>query len=298
VSHRKRVIVAANRNADPGSRVAGGARTIAALREAGHDVIELDAAEHESIPLAFGAALALEPDAIVAVGGDGTVNAAANAITGTDVPIGIVPAGSGNDLARALGLPVGDLDASLAQLLVSLQMTPRTIDLGRAGDGPGALFASVLSAGFDAIVNERADRLRFPTGPARYGVSVFIELAMLQPRAYRLWLDDELHETDAVLVAVANGGYLGGGMRIAPGASLDDGLFDVVVVRPLSRLAFVRAFPRVYRGEHLSDPRVSVLRARRVRIEAADIVAYADGEPIAPLPLDVEIVPQALRVLA
>jgi diacylglycerol kinase (ATP) len=124
------------------------------------------------------------------------------------------------------------------------------------------------------------------------------ELARLKPLSYRLTLDGEVIETKAVLVALGNSVSLGGGMKITPDALLDDGLFDVLTVKPLSRFNFLRIFPRVFAGTHVTDPRVRIQRAKKVRIEADGIVAYGDGERIAPLPIDVELVPGALRVLA
>jgi diacylglycerol kinase (ATP) len=155
----------------------------------------------------------------------------------------------------------------------------------------------VLAAGFDALVNERANGWRWPPGHLRYDLAVLRELPVLRARAYRLELDGSRWETPAVMVVVANGTSYGGGMRICPDASTDDGMLDVLVVLPLSRTAFIRIYPRVYAGTHLEDPRVIVRRARRVEVAAAGIVAYADGERLSPLPLTCEAVPGALRVL-
>jgi diacylglycerol kinase (ATP) len=174
------------------------------------------------------------------------------------------------------------------------------IDAGRVteADGRTTWFACVLSAGFDAVVNERANLMRWPRGRSRYNLALLRELAVLKPIAYRLTLDGVVSETRAVLVAVGNNVSLGGGMRVVPDAKLDDGLLDVLVVQPLSRTAFLRIFPRVFKGTHVSDVRVSITHARSIRIEADAVVAYADGERIGPLPIDVELVPGALRVLA
>jgi diacylglycerol kinase (ATP) len=140
--------------------------------------------------------------------------------------------------------------------------------------------------------------MRHPKGPSRYIIALLAELARLKPLAYRLTLDGEVIETKAVLVALGNGVSLGGGMKITPDAQLDDGLLDVLMVKPLSRFNFLRIFPRVFAGTHVTDPRVRIERAKTVRIEADGIVAYGDGERIAPLPIDVEVVPGAVRVLA
>lgn len=297
--HRKRVVVAANPRAGSGAAVRAGARTIDALRADGHDVVVVDAADAHALEEALRAHVEAGADALVLVGGDGTVHLGINAVAGTQTAVGIVPTGSGNDLIRSLGLPVGDLDATLAQLLVSLQMAPREIDTVQVDGGPRQRrYGTILSAGFDAYVHERAERLRYPTGGSRYAIAVFVELAMLKPRHYRLQLDDETLEFDAMLVAVANSSHFGAGMRVAPQAAMDDGFLDVVTIAPCSRLEFVRAFPRVYRGDHLTHPKFSVRRARRVRIESDDLVAWADGERMGSLPLQVEVVPRSLRLLA
>ena len=166
------------------------------------------------------------------------------------------------------------------------------------GEPTTTWFACVLSAGFDAIVNERANILRHPKGPNRYLLALGIELVKLRPIRYRIVLDGVEMVTEAALISVGNNVSLGGGMKVTPNAILDDGLFDVLVVQPLSRIAFLRVFPRVFTGKHLSDPRVTVYRAKRVLIEAERVVAYADGERVGPLPIDIEMVAGALHVLA
>lgn len=188
-------------------------------------------------------------------------------------------------------------------MLAALDRGPRLIDAARIdhGTGPHAgsrRFACVLSAGFDAIVNERANRMRLPRGRSRYTIALLVELARLRPIDYRLVIDGVERRESALLVTVGNGTSLGGGMRVTPAAELDDGELDVMLVRPLSRLAFLRIFPRVFAGTHMTDPHVVSLRARRIRIEASGVVAYADGERIAALPINVAVEPGALRVLA
>jgi diacylglycerol kinase (ATP) len=275
------------------------------LRAMGHEVTSLTEPDFESLLEVAHAALRSRPDALVVVGGDGMVNLGVNLLAGTRVPLGIVPSGTGNDMARGLGIPHDDTEAAIRMLGERLQAPPRVIDAVRIrwtdDDGtPGERrFACALSAGFDAIVNERANLMRHPKGPSRYILALLAELAGLRPLRYRVTLDDEQLELDALLVSVGNNVSLGGGMKITPDALLDDGLLDVMLVKPLSRLAFLRIFPRVFRGEHTSDPRVVMRRAKRIRIEVdAPLVAYADGERIGPLPVELEVEPGALRVLA
>ena len=294
-----RIVVAINPQASFGKRRSVGPKAVEALRAAGHEVTALIEPDYEGLRAAAESALAVAPDALVVVGGDGMVNLGVNLLAGSTTPLGLIPSGTGNDMARGLGIPIGDANAAITALLAALGSTPRTIDAARVSraDGSVSWYAGVLSAGFDAIVNERANLMRWPRGRQRYNIALLRELTMLKPISYRLEIDGAVTDTDAVLVAVANNESLGGGMRVAPDASLDDGLLDVFVVQPLSRIAFLRIFPRVFSGTHVTDPRVSITRAKRVVVDAAAVVAYADGERVGPLPVTIEVVPGALRVL-
>lgn len=296
----KRVVVAINPRASFGKSRAVGPAAVQALRSAGHDVTSLTEPDFQRLRHSAGSALASSPDALVVVGGDGMVNLGVNLVADTAIPLGIIPSGTGNDVSRGLGITVKAPERATQSLLAALQAPPRIIDGGfvTRSDGSTSWFAGVLSAGFDAIVNERANQMRWPRGAQRYNLALLRELAMLKPIRYRLTLDGESIETDAVLVAIANNVSLGGGMLITPEAKIDDGLLDVFVVQPLSRTAFLRIFPRVFKGTHVTDARVSIRRARRIRVDADNVVAYADGERVAGLPLDVEVRPGALRVLA
>ncbi|GAA0919360.1 diacylglycerol/lipid kinase family protein [Nonomuraea longicatena] len=236
-------------------------------------------------------AVAEGPDALVAFGGDGLVHLAVQAVAGTGVPLGVIPAGTGNDIAAALGLPVKD---PLAAAETVLRMEPRRIDAARAGD---EWFAGVLCCGFDSRVNERANRLTWPPGRARYLVALAEELRAFRPIPFRVTLDGEVVEREAMLVAVANTGSYGAGMRVCPDARPDDGLLDVLILRAVPKAEFVRVFPSVYRGTHVRHPAVSIRRAASVGVEAPGVIAYADGERVGPLPLTCRIEPGALSVL-
>jgi diacylglycerol kinase (ATP) len=301
----QRVVVAINPTAAFGRNKSVGSAVIERVREAGHEAVELVRPDFSSLLAASHEAVARRPDAFVVVGGDGMVNLGANVTARTGVPLGIVPAGTGNDMARALGIPHEDPDAATRVLLEALSAEPIEIDAGliRFTDDETGLagerwFACSLSAGFDALVNERANRLRFPSGASRYVVALFVELARLRRIAYEITLDGVSERTDAALVSVGNGVSLGGGMKITPDAMLDDGRFDVLVVQPLTRFAFLRIFPRVFSGTHVTDPRVRVERVSRIRLDSPGVTAYADGERIATLPVDIEAVAGALQVLA
>jgi diacylglycerol kinase (ATP) len=237
-------------------------------------------------------------DAIVAVGGDGTVHRALQAVAGTGVPLGVVPVGTGNALAACTGVPLAPLQAAASIGLGLRAEVSTAIDLARVATAGGdRWYGAVLAAGFDAVVNERANWLRWPRGPRRYDLAIAWELARLRPRRYTLYLDDAVVCTEAVLVAVGNCASYGGGMRICPAADPTDGLLDVVVGARMSRGSVVRLRPRLAGGTHVDDPLVASYRARVVRVEAAGIVGYADGERIGPLPLTVTCVPGAVRLL-
>jgi diacylglycerol kinase (ATP) len=221
------------------------------------------------------------------------------AVAGTRVGFGVVPAGTGNDFAAGTGVPTDPLTAASAIADAVRAGRSTAVDLARVTTARGEVrwFGAVLAAGFDAVVNERANRMRWPRGPRRYDVAIVLEMARLRSRRYSLVLDGVDHGFTGVLVAVGNCRSYGGGLLICPDADPADGLLDVVVAASLGRGALIRLKPRLRRGTHLSDPRVAGYTAREVRIEAADIVAYADGERIAALPLLVSCIPGAVRLL-
>jgi diacylglycerol kinase (ATP) len=265
----------------------------------GHDVRLLDASTSEEAEAACHAEVAGGAAAIVAVGGDGTVHRAVQAVAGTQIPLGVVPAGTGNDFADQLGMPADPLAAADLVAAALAEGRTRAVDLARmaSADNQVRWYVAVLAAGFDAVVNEMANRMPWPRGPRRYDLAIMLELARLRPRRYTLRLDGEAHQIDAVLVAVGNTASYGGGLRICPDADPTDGLLDVVVGGRLGRAAVVRIKPKLYRGTHLAHPEVTSYRAREVVIDVDGIVGYADGERTLPLPVTVTCVPGALRLL-
>ncbi|MEU2560692.1 diacylglycerol kinase [Streptomyces longispororuber] len=234
--------------------------------------------------------------ALIAVGGDGLVSLALQAVAGTRTPLGVIAVGTGNDFARALGLPVRAPAAAGALVADALKgARVRDVDLGRVG---ATWFGTVLASGFDSRVNDRGNRMRRPAGRLKYDLAMIAELAAFRPIPYRLRLDDgRVRELEATLVAVGNGPSYGGGMRICAGADLTDGLFDVTVVGDCGRATLLKVFPRVYKGTHLDHPKVTVYRAARVELAAEDVTGYADGERLGALPLVARCVPGAVRVL-
>jgi diacylglycerol kinase (ATP) len=268
----------------------------AALRTAGLDVRLLTGGSAaESVRLGT-AAVADGATALVALGGDGLVHWALQAVAGTAVPLAIVPAGTGNDMAAVLDVPT-DLPALGAALAAG---TYSEVDAGLVVDGagdPGRWWLGVLCAGFDSAVNERANRMRWPRGPRRYDLAILAELSALRPRPMVLTLDGVARELEVTLVAVGNGPQYGGGKRISPAARMDDGLFDVTVVAPVSRRTLVRLTPALSTGRHVEHPAVEVIRARTVELAAPGLIAYADGERIAPLPVTTRCEPAAVRIV-
>ena len=287
----REIALLVNPTSGRGRGARAGREVAARLHDAGHAVRQLIGRDvRESEDMAW-EAVAQGADALVVVGGDGMVHLGLQAVGGTDVPFGVVPAGSGNDFARAIGVPLRD-PAAAASIVVT--GTERRIDLGRMGD---QWFAGVVAAGFDARVNDRANRMRWPRGRMRYNAAMLVELGVFQPVPYVLDLDGEVWETSAMLVTIGNIPSYGGGMKVTPGAILDDGLLDIMIVKPLSKVRFLTVFPRVYTGSHVDLPFVEIRRAKQVRIDAPGITTYADGERLGPLPQTFEAVPAALRVL-
>ena len=300
VSSRPRhIAVAINPTAAFGKNRGAGAAVVNALTDAGYQVTELQAATAELLRGKLTLALRSTPDALVVVGGDGMVSMAVNAIAMTSIPLGIVPVGTGNDLARGVGLTPGSLQRSIAALLEALKREPQRIDLGHITSidhSKERWFAGILSAGFDAVVNERANAMRWPKGKSRYTWALLFELIALKPLKYTLTSGGRTWDERAMLISVANNSYMGGGMYVAPDASVTDGLLDIFVLRPLSKLRFLRLFPRVFAGTHVTEPEVVIERTTEVILGGEGIVAYADGERVWELPLRVTVVPAAVRV--
>jgi diacylglycerol kinase (ATP) len=273
-----------------GARLAGPVR--AALAAAGRDVLVLTGESGAESTALAADAVGTGVDAVVAVGGDGLVHCVVQALAGTGVPLGIVPAGGGNDLAGTLGLPPSPRDA----VAVIAAGRTRDVDLGRTDSG--IWWAGVLNAGFDSQVVARAERMHRPHGPWRYDLAAYFEILHLRHHRMRITLDGVSTEETVTLVAVGNSPRYGGGMHIAPGADLADGRFDVVVAEAMTRRTLARLKPLVRAGSHVRHAQVRVHRAVSVTLDAPDLPAYADGEPVGLLPVSTTCVPGALRVLA
>lgn len=298
---RPRITLVVNPASNKGTAATAGAAVAAHLRTAASVRVLSGSSEDETVSLL--ARAAEDTDAVIVCGGDGTVHLAVNALAEGDVPLGIIPAGTGNDTATALGIPADPVQAAQALLAALLAGSRTRVDLGWCEPGPaspsadGRWWVTMLYGGFDSAVNERANALRWPRGKRRYDVAIVAELANMRTRTVRLVLDGTELLLPATLVAIGNGPQYGGGKRMTPTAKMDDGLFDITVVGPISRLDLVRLAPTLPKAGHLSSPAVSRYRARSVTFEARDTIAYADGERVGPLPLTTSCVPAALEVL-
>ena len=220
---------------------------------------------------------------VVAVGGDGLAHLVLQLVVPRKIPFAVMPAGTGNDFVRAQGW---DLQAIDRQLDAVISRPPQVIDLGLVDS---EWFGAVLSTGFDSVVNEKANTLKWPKGPMKYNLAIALELPNFKPLRYRIELDNQTIETEAMLIAVGNGNSYGGGMKVCPGAVMSDGLFDVMVLRPVSKVEFIRVFPKVFSGKHIEHPQVEIFKSRRVSLHA-DAIAYADGDRIGGLPVRAECI--------
>jgi diacylglycerol kinase (ATP) len=265
-------------------------RVANALRAHGADVVELVAADRDDVARVLEDAVAGGATRVVVAGGDGLAHHAAQAVACRGVTLGLVPVGTGNDLARGLGLPLDDVDAAVGRAL----QPPVAVDAMRTDH---AWVASVATLGFSAAVNARANRLRRPRGGARYTVATLLELPRLRSKRVRLDIDGTQHEADVALLAIANTRHFGGGMAICPQADPTDGQLDVALVGAVGRLTLLRFFPQVFAGRHVTHPAVTMLRGARIRIESsADEGLWGDGEPVGSFPVTIEAVPGALLV--
>ncbi len=287
----REIALLTNPTSGKGKGAAARAAALPRLRAAGFEVRDLQGVDAVAALDLAHAAVADGVWALVVVGGDGMVHLGAQATAGSETHLGMVPAGTGNDVARYLDLPRRDPAAATDRIIGS---TPRRIDLARSGD---RYFVTVLAAGFDAIVNERANRMTWPKGQMRYNLATLAELRTFEPIPYVLDLDGCELRLDAMLVAVGNGPSFGGGLRITEGALLDDGLLDVVIIKPMSKAGLVRTYPKLFKGTHVTHPQYEHHRVRSVTVAAPGIVSYADGERFGALPLTVECAPGALSVL-
>ena len=269
-----------------------GAVAAARLRDSGLVVRNLQGRDADEAEDLARASVSDGVDAVVVCGGDGLVHLATQVLANTGIPLGIIPAGSGNDVSRYFDLPRKDPVAAADRVIASRL---RTIDLARCGS---RYYVTVLAAGFDAVVNERANSLTWPRGQMRYNVATLAELRTFRPLPFSLDLDGTPLRVDAMLVAVGNGPSYGGGLRITEGALLDDGLLDVVIIKEMTKTKLIRTYPKLFSGTHVHEAEYVHHRVRSVTVAAPGVVSYADGERFGELPLTVTCEPGALAVYA
>ena len=278
--------------------VAGRGRTQKLLpdleRAAAAAGIELHVSPEPGAPTKLARAAADDGHDLVACGGDGLVTEVAGVAADAGRRLAVVPTGAGNDFARVLGYdpkrPLRAFDAIAGG-------ADKVVDLGRVN---GRWYTCVTASGFDAEANRWANTVRKLSGTTLYVAAVLRTLAVYKPHRFRVTVDGESVETTAWLVAVGNGPAYAGGMRVTPAARLDDGLLDVTVVGAMSRAEFLWTFPKVFKGEHVANPKVTTLRGEHVHLESMDtsipMEVYADGERVGPLPGTMEAVRDALTV--
>ena len=292
-----RVTVLTNPTAGHGNAPHAAEKAVARFQELDIDVTAIVGRDADHARELVGQAVAGGTDALVVVGGDGVIRLALQVLARGDIPLGIVPAGTGNDHAREYGIPTDDPAAAVD---IIAEGRAETVDLGliRGSDGSSTWFGTVAATGFDSLVSDRANRMRWPHGRMRYNLAMVAELSKLRLLPFRLIFDGEREiVTDLTLIAYGNGRSYGGGMQICPNANHSDGLLDVTMVHSASRTRLIRLFPTVFKGTHIELDEVTTARARTISVESPGINAYADGDYVCPLPAEISAVPGALKIL-
>jgi diacylglycerol kinase (ATP) len=290
-----KIVVAANPTAGRGSagKLIGRADRILTELRLEHEIrVSTSAEDLEKIARA---AAEQGAEVVAALGGDGSISAAANGVLGTHAALAALPAGTGDDFAKAIG--ARKFDAAV-RLLANPQL--RAVDVVRLSAGATVRhFVNIAGAGFDSEVNETANAMTLNLGSTgTYVAAVLKTLSRFSPARFVIVIDDRTIELDAMLAVVGSGISYGGGMKVLPDASLIDGVLDVCIVEALGKGAFLRAFPRVFRGSHTTHPKIQMHRGRRITMEAnRRLLVYADGERIGPLPAIFDVLPAALPVV-
>lgn len=292
-----RVTVLTNPMAGHGNARHAAAKAVVRFQQLGIDVVGIVGRDAANALELAEQAVQDGTDAFVVVGGDGIIRLALQALAHSGIPLGIVPAGTGNDHAREYGIPTGDPDAAVDVIAAG---HTETVDLGRirGSDGSDTWFGTVAATGFDSLVSDRVNRMRWPHGRMRYNLAILAEISQLHPLPFRLVFDGEREVVaDLTLAAFGNTRSYGGGMLICPGADHSDGLLDVTMVRSGSRTQLIRLFPTVFKGTHIDLEQVTTERARTITVDSPGINAYADGDYVCPLPVEISAEPGALTIL-
>ena len=295
----KPVGVIVNPKANRGRGKQSGEEVFAELAKLGIAAINLSGPDAKSA-LEKGQLAISEQDlsGIVAVGGDGTAQLAVNLCVPNQLPIGLIPAGSGNDQSRELEVPRNSITDAVNHLVQHLE-SPRRVDVMRVKTNTREFWSlGSISAGFDALCAQRANGLRWPKGPNSYVAAMLLELPKFEPIEYHLDVDGEKRSLRAMLCGVANVKNFGGGMKISPESEITDGELEVFILHEVSRRRLLRIFPTVYEGKHLDFPEVEIFKARSVSIANDSFPMTCDGELIGPAPFSAEVHQGALQVFA
>lgn len=296
---RPRLVLIANPISGGGRACAIAERARATIIGEGVDVDLVVPAGIDAMRESVVAAVESAPTAIIACGGDGTVHLVLQAAAATATAMAIIPAGTGNDIARSLGIARRDYDKVARGIARSaLAGITREIDLTRIEQGSRQVWSlGVTSTGLDSAVNERANRTRRFNGTTRYVLALLAEMRTFRTYEYAVTVDGEPMDGPATLIAIGNGSCYGGGMRICPAASMTDGVLNITWVDRASRATILRVFPRIFSGSHVKHSAVRVLRGRTITVEAKGPVVYADGERVGDLPITATAVAGGLRML-
>jgi diacylglycerol kinase (ATP) len=287
-----RIIILLNPNAGRGRARFVLREALEVMRRASIEIDVQESRDAQHLLALARRATAEKPDAIVSLGGDGTHHYVLNGIVGSDIPMGIIPCGSGNDFAKGLGIPT----QARAAAAVLRAGTFRRVDLARVGH---TVYGCIAGVGFDSVVtryaNERVRRLR---GPWAYAWSILRCLKSYRPEPLEIVSDAQEFSGDVVLAVVGNNVSYGGGIHLTPRAKLDDGLLDVCIVPYLGKWELLRWVPSAYRGEHLKHPRIIYFQARKVSLSTSSrLELFGDGEFMQELPATIEIVPRVLPII-
>jgi len=292
-----KVIALTNPVSGHGAAIRAAQLAIARLHQRGVEVVEIIGDDAQDARHLVGAAIEKGADAVMVTGGDGVVSNALQVLAETDIPLGIIPAGTGNDHAREFGIPTKDAEAAAD---IVIDGYTESIDLGRIRDSNGIdkWFGTVAATGFDSLVTDRANRMSWPHGRLRYYVAMLAELSQLRLLPFRMVLDGTKElDADITLAAFGNTRSYGGGLQICPSADYTDGLLDITMVHEASRAKLIRLFPTVMKGTHVNLDEVSTARAATIHVECPGINVYADGDFACALPAEISAVRGALQIL-
>lgn len=289
--------VLVNPQANRGKGKASGDEVFAELASRGIATVNLSA--ESAVAASEKAARAIsnqEISGLIAVGGDGTSQLGVNLCMPNQLPMGLIPAGSGNDQARQLGIPRDSIPAAVDFLVAHLDK-PRRVDAMRVKTSTREFWSlGSISAGFDALCADRANSLAWPKGSNKYVAAMLLELPRFNPIEYQIEADGKKRSFKAMLCGVANVKNFGGGMKISPNSEIDDGEVEVFILHEVSRARLLRIFPTVYEGKHLGFPEVEIFKAKSVSISNDAFPMTCDGELIGPAPFSVQVHPGALSV--